>query len=214
MNSLIGQLVFDGEYTLCHICGKWYKALACHVWRTHEWTPDEYREEYGLNKSQPLCSPELSERYANRPQSQDISRLTPWQKGHPLFRKDFRVRRQALISNSECRKNRNLTEKELESMKRNLDKAKRIVPCSFCGVPTIAWKGRVEKWSCRKCRHLRIAETQRLRRRHRIANHLCVDCGVPLNTNLCRCPKHLELRRSSGIYGKENKADIPERTWR
>jgi len=45
----------------CLICGKRYIFLASHVWQTHGWTVDDYREEFGLNRGTALCSQSYSE---------------------------------------------------------------------------------------------------------------------------------------------------------
>jgi predicted transcriptional regulator len=57
----IGRLVADadGAHVQCHICGTWWAKLATHVRRRHGMSPDEYREEFGLNKSTGLVSPAL-----------------------------------------------------------------------------------------------------------------------------------------------------------
>jgi len=53
-------LDYDGEKLTCGICGKRYRALNVHIFQTHRWPLDEYRETFGLNKLQPLWIPELS----------------------------------------------------------------------------------------------------------------------------------------------------------
>ena len=68
----IGRLIFEGERTLCYLCGKWYVALGTHIAKAHGWFAADYREEFGLNKYQPLCSPEYSRRCALRPQCKDM----------------------------------------------------------------------------------------------------------------------------------------------
>jgi hypothetical protein len=52
----LGVLAYDGteDKVQCHICGEWFRALATHVLRTHGWTADEYRQEFGLNNGQSL----------------------------------------------------------------------------------------------------------------------------------------------------------------
>ena len=61
MHGEFGRLTVDGDGThvQCHICGGWYKLLANHVRLTHGYEPDEYREEFGLNKTVALAAPEL-----------------------------------------------------------------------------------------------------------------------------------------------------------
>ena len=61
-----GQLVadVDGARVQCHVCGGWYPMLGVHVARKHGMTGDEYREEFGLNRTTRLCSPALRAKYS------------------------------------------------------------------------------------------------------------------------------------------------------
>lgn len=45
--------------TMCAICEKDFNALGIHVFRAHGITADTYREEFGLNRRQPLASDSL-----------------------------------------------------------------------------------------------------------------------------------------------------------
>lgn len=47
----------------CKLCGRWLVYLAPHLRWKHNLTVDEYREEFGLNRTQPLCTPSLSEKH-------------------------------------------------------------------------------------------------------------------------------------------------------
>lgn len=62
---LFGQLgvlhLEDGKIE-CHCCGRWYRFLATHVWRTHAISADEYRALFGLTARHGLVSPDVSER--------------------------------------------------------------------------------------------------------------------------------------------------------
>lgn len=55
-------LDYDGEKLTCGLCARRYRALNVHVLRTHGLSPDEYRKEFSLNISQPLWTPDLSQR--------------------------------------------------------------------------------------------------------------------------------------------------------
>ncbi len=57
-------LCYDGEKLICGLCGKRYKKLAVHILRTHGWDLDDYRIEFSLNRTQPLVTPQLSDKYA------------------------------------------------------------------------------------------------------------------------------------------------------
>jgi len=52
----VGVLTYDEieDKVQCHICGKWFRGLSAHVWQTHGWSADDYREEFGLNRGQSL----------------------------------------------------------------------------------------------------------------------------------------------------------------
>ena len=54
--SAHGHLADDGERVQCHECGRWYRALATHLDRTHSMTAAQYREQHGLPRTQPLMS--------------------------------------------------------------------------------------------------------------------------------------------------------------
>lgn len=45
----------------CELCGRQYVALGVHLRHGHQVDPDDYREEYGLLKSEPLVDSDLSE---------------------------------------------------------------------------------------------------------------------------------------------------------
>lgn len=47
---------FQGDKIECLLCGKYFKALATHIIRTHEYTVDEYKKEFGLPWGRGLTS--------------------------------------------------------------------------------------------------------------------------------------------------------------
>lgn len=56
-----GVLVRDeqSDTVLCHLCGQWFRALGSHV-RVHGLTADGYRTAFGLYRTRPLTSREIS----------------------------------------------------------------------------------------------------------------------------------------------------------
>lgn len=52
-----GKLTDDGVRVECHCCGQWFHHLGAHVRAAHGLTPDEYREEMGLNRGTGLTGP-------------------------------------------------------------------------------------------------------------------------------------------------------------
>jgi len=47
---------FQGDKIECLLCGKYFKALATHIVRIHEYTVDEYKKEFGLPWGRGLTS--------------------------------------------------------------------------------------------------------------------------------------------------------------
>jgi predicted transcriptional regulator len=62
-----GRLVadVDGARVQCHLCGRFYAKLGYHVSQRHGMDPDEYREQFGLNRGTPLASPALSQKLSH-----------------------------------------------------------------------------------------------------------------------------------------------------
>ncbi len=56
MYGQLGILSYDEieDKVQCHICGRWFRSVASHVNKSHGWSADDYREEFGLNKGQSL----------------------------------------------------------------------------------------------------------------------------------------------------------------
>lgn len=52
----MGVLAYDPieDKVECHICGKWFRGLNTHIRQRHNYTTDDYREEFGLNRCQSL----------------------------------------------------------------------------------------------------------------------------------------------------------------
>jgi ROS/MUCR transcriptional regulator protein len=86
-----GQLVAsdDGTRVQCHICGRWYAVLGIHAAKAHGMGRDQYREEFGLNRSTGLCSPAKRAEFrdlrsellsAVRPEVNRLFTLTPEQR--------------------------------------------------------------------------------------------------------------------------------------
>ncbi|MFI7134055.1 MucR family transcriptional regulator [Nonomuraea sp. NPDC050153] len=57
LHAPMGTLVrdTDNDLVLCHVCGRWYRALGSHV-RVHGLTADAYRQAFGLFASKALSS--------------------------------------------------------------------------------------------------------------------------------------------------------------
>lgn len=150
-----GELRYDGYKIQCHICGKWYRGLATHI-RVHGLTADEYREEFSLNRSQPLCSPDISDGLADRLRQRGLVGKNKFQVGnapspHSSFRKQGRI----AISRSKLGKSPSLTPKRYQSQLENLGKLRVTVPCCICRKPTLGIKGLQRSEACPACRNER-----------------------------------------------------------
>lgn len=62
LHAPIGTLVrdADNDLVLCHVCGRWYRALGSHV-RVHGLTADAYRQAFGLFAGKAISSREHTE---------------------------------------------------------------------------------------------------------------------------------------------------------
>jgi predicted transcriptional regulator len=62
----LGELVLSADQgrVCCHLCGRWFRALApAHLRLVHDWEHLEYKEAFGLTSLQPLQAPDLRERH-------------------------------------------------------------------------------------------------------------------------------------------------------
>jgi len=69
----------------CHICGWYMNFLGRHLMK-HQWTADEYKEAFGLNRQEPLCSPAYSS-YRSRiaKKNQDEGKFPSGEEGKDLL---------------------------------------------------------------------------------------------------------------------------------
>jgi hypothetical protein len=49
----VGEIVADGDFVLCHLCGRWLRSVTAHL-RSHGWTKVGYCEAFGLERGQSL----------------------------------------------------------------------------------------------------------------------------------------------------------------
>ena len=82
----IGVLERDSEGNpRCHICGWYMPFLGKHIAK-HGWTSTEYREAFGLNRQEPLCSPEYSNNRAKvAKKNQDEGKFPSGEEGKKLL---------------------------------------------------------------------------------------------------------------------------------
>ena len=89
-----GILETDGERLQCHICGRWYKGLGNHAFKTHDLTADDYRDKFGLRWTTALLAPESSARLsASIVRIMDLDRLAKIRAGAKHSKGEGRSRR-------------------------------------------------------------------------------------------------------------------------
>ena len=154
-----GRLVYDGEGKIqCHICGHWYKDLASHVRQTHNIMAKEYREIYELNRTQPLCSPEKSNKLArilrNTGLVGKINRGTQGLKDYRGQGHAMRTQGRNNLSKDSMGKKQPspMSARRAKSQRANLLRCFSERPCGLCGLPVLASKSRSNAYcpSCRK----------------------------------------------------------------
>lgn len=142
-NRLPG-LQYDGEKVYCGLCGKGYSSLALHILQTHHMPLDEYREHFGLNRSQPLWTPELSAKHrANFIRRGMVGKykftIPPNSAGGLKYRRQGHI----TLQDSEAVRIR---------QSNNGKKAHTLVPCAICGKPTKGLKTNKRKFYCPECK--------------------------------------------------------------
>jgi hypothetical protein len=156
-----GILIYDGKGKLqCHICGHWYKSLPTHVRLAHNVTADEYRGIYGLNRTQPLCPPELSAKLSRLFINRGLAGMAGNPKGREYLEKHrgntrglhTRLQARVNISNGNMGKEIPLTAKRLRSQRANLIKMFQERPCSLCGKLVLSNKGFLHVYCDDGCR--------------------------------------------------------------
>jgi len=160
-----GCIETDGERIHCHVCGIWLKCLAPSHLVLHSMTADDYREEFGLNRRQPLCAAEHSQwcsehigKIGNLHRNTDIEKF---QRGREKLR-GRKQRLQACIKASQVRKGKpvKLTPARAISQKLNAKKALHTMSCEMCGVTVIRNKSAKHAY-CPACLPLHKSQYQR-----------------------------------------------------
>lgn len=155
MYGQLGILSYDEieDRIQCHICGEWFVYLFPHLRWKHGLTLDEYREDFGLNRTQPLCTKSLSEKH----------RRTFIKTGlvgkHLVFNlseypRTTERRLQGRLNFSRARTGLRLrvTEKRRQSGRRNYQAALVPEPCVVCGTSVLVKKTRGKSALCDNCR--------------------------------------------------------------
>ena len=132
----LGILKYNGQKIQCGICGKWYILLALHIIRTHGWSLNDYRVEFSLNRSQPLCTPEFSKKCGDHLIERGLRGRNLW-KTQPLKTIGTTTRMQGRIAESSAAKGtkRAMNPLKFIAQRSNLEKAKIAIniTCFLCG---------------------------------------------------------------------------------
>jgi len=148
---VVGELRYDGYKIQCHICGKWYRGLATHI-RVHGLTADEYREEFSLNRTQPLCSPDISDGLADKLRQTGLIGKNKFKCGQRPYSRTLRKQGRMAISRRRLGQSTSLTLKKYQAQLKNMEKLRVTVPCCICGKPTLGIKGLQRSEACPECR--------------------------------------------------------------
>lgn len=147
-----GHIVRDDEGRVqCHICGRYYSLLEPHL-RIHGLNSDQYREEFGLNRRQALCSPKVSEQdRQNLINSGWAGKLLDYELSR--FAESREMRLQARLTQSKIRIGIKLpsTPARIAAGKANYQKALILLNCETCGMPVRIHKAHKHAY-CEKCR--------------------------------------------------------------
>lgn len=152
----LGQLISDnGERVQCHICGRWFIYLAPHLRWKHNLTCDEYREDFGLNRTQPLCAESLSEKHRRHFVEQGlVGKHLVFNLGELFPHKGKEERLQAKLNMSRTRTGVPLqvTPQGKEARRQNVrNNLFALLPCVECGVMVVAQRNG-NAAVCPKCR--------------------------------------------------------------
>jgi len=160
MNSSIiygelGILKYDPveDRIQCHICGKWYIYLFPHLIWKHGLSDDDYREEFGLNRTQPLCTPSLSEKHRRHFIASGLVGKYP----HPNlanFPKSHERRLQGRLAFSQARTGVPIrsSEKSREAARLRYHDSLVPQPCVVCGITVMRRKAHTKVAVCDVCR--------------------------------------------------------------
>ena len=155
----LGELRYDGDKIQCHLCGQWYFSLASHIFQTHHWSMDEYREEFSLNRRQPLIVPSLSFVLSKESRKADTLRKSGYAGlyKHLLrvnMKPHFERRQQTLFNLSDSKLGMKLppaSEERKRAQRANYKKALIQMPCALCGKLTLGHKAQSHAY-CDVCR--------------------------------------------------------------
>jgi len=137
----------------CHICGKWFVLLDPHLRRKHELVSDEYREEFELNRTQPLCTPSLSEKHRRNFIAMGlVGKHLCFNLSDFPHATDMRLQGRLNFTRARTGLRLRVTEKRKQAQRRNYQMTRVPQPCIVCGTPVFVKKIRGKSAVCDNCR--------------------------------------------------------------
>ena len=133
-----GVFLEEGDRVQCHICGKWYILLATHLWKTHNYLADEYREQFGLGYTTGLLTGELSDY-----KSDITTRLIKAGIMRDPRTLDWKAARDAGSARTRGRKKR--AEQIIKNLASHPRKLWLLSKCIICGTDFSCWKSELGK---------------------------------------------------------------------
>jgi hypothetical protein len=158
MYGQLGVLAYDNidDKVQCHVCGKWFIYLAPHLRWKHNLTVDEYREDFGLNRRQPLCAEGLSEKHRRHfVEAGLVGKHLVFNLSELFSHKGQKERLQAKLNMSRTRTGRpiKLTPQGKEARRQNVrNNLFAPLPCVECGTIVVANKFGKGSVVCPECR--------------------------------------------------------------
>ena len=137
----------------CHICGKWFIYLAPHLRWKHNLTVDEYREDFGLNRTQPLCTPSLSEKHRRHFVEQGlVGKHLVFNLGEFPHSTERRLQGRLNFSRARTGLPIRATEKSREAARRRYQLSLVPQPCVVCSTTVLVREKRGKSALCDNCR--------------------------------------------------------------
>ena len=151
-----GVLAYDPveDKVQCHMCGRWFVLLDPHLRWKHNLTSDEYREDFELNRTQPLCTPSLSEKHSRHFVAQGLVGK------HLCFTlsSDFphatgrRLQGRINFSRARTGLRLHMTEKRKQAQRLNYQMTLVSEPCVDCGTMVLVHRIKGRSAVCPTCR--------------------------------------------------------------
>jgi len=149
-----GEVVHDEEGKVqCHVCGCFFDFIDPHVRQLHGFASlYDYREQFGLNRRQELCSPKVSEKdRLNLVNSGWAGKLLDYNLARFAESRETRLQGRLTQSTIHTGMKYPSSPARLAAAKTNYQKSLIPLNCEMCGAPVMAHKGNKHGF-CINCR--------------------------------------------------------------